>query len=366
MSEPMQGTYPKSNLSHKARAACRVAAFFFSLTVFAANLSAGPQDQRSAARVLPTFSGPLQHNELPPRSDQFQYFVAPDDLLDIYVVDVPELSREYRVSPDGSLSIPLLPAPITAQGLTPDQLSAVISDRLRTAKMVSYPHVVVTVKTSRVHSVTIMGAVKRPQIYPVFGTTTLLDVLSQAEGLADDAGNTVIVTRGAVAKRVLSLNRDLHGPPPASSSTSSVKVNLRELLESGDSRLNVTVFPGDKVTVERAGIIYVVGAVNRPGGFTLKSDHENMTVLKAVALGEGLTATALRKKAMIIRQGPKIPGGRQEIVVNLTNVLAGRAPDQELRPNDILFVPDSTSSKALRRGAEAALQIATGVIIFRR
>jgi hypothetical protein len=69
---------------------------------------------------------------------------------------------------------------------------------------------------------------------------------------------------------------------------------------------------------------------------------------------------------MIIRQSPKVPGGRQEITVNLAKVFAGRAPDQELQPNDILFVPDSTSRKALRQGANTALQIATGVIIFRR
>ena len=343
-----------------------VAALFLGLTFLPTKNLAQPQGQQLTLRALPAVSGSLENRSLPVRSSQFQYSVAPDDLLDVYVVDVPELSREYRVSPDGKLTIPLLPAPIVAQGLTPDQLAAVISDRLRSTKMVSYPHVVVTVKTSRVHSVTIMGAVKQPQIYPVFGTTTLLDVLSQAQGLADDAGNTVIIMRGTLAQHAFAFDKNKENARQEEPESNITKVDLRKLLQSGDPSLNVTVYPGDKITVDRAGIVYVVGAVKRPGGFTLKTDHENMTVLKAVALGEGLTSTALRKKAMIIRQSPKVPGGRQEITVNLAKVFAGRAPDQELQPNDILFVPDSTSRKALRQGANTALQIATGVIIFRR
>ena len=70
----------------------------------------------------------------------------------------------------------------------------------------------VAIKESRVHAVTIAGAVKRPQIYPVFGKTTLLDVLSQAEGLADDAGNLAIVNRGTIAMQTLNPTESL-GPP---------------------------------------------------------------------------------------------------------------------------------------------------------
>ena len=304
---------------------------------------------------------------LPARqANPLPYFIAPDDLLQIDVLDVDQLSREYRVGPDGTITIPLLSNSIVAKGLTPEQLSAVISDRLRTSGLVSKPHVIVAVKSSRVNSVAILGAVRKPQIYPVFGTTTLLDVISQAEGLADDAGSTAIVTRGELARQSADQGSGA-GEAGQESGTGPVqKVDLKELMQSGDSALNLTIYPGDRITVDRAGIVYVVGAVNRPGGFTLRSDREEMTVLKAVALGEGLTTTARARNAMIIRQGPQIPGGRQEIAVNLSNIVAGRAPDHELLPNDILFVPDSASKKALRRGAEAAVQIATGIIIFRR
>lgn len=339
---------------------------FVALAVLSACGFAAAQEQEAGIHVPLAARTDATRGKMPAPRRQLQYLVAPDDLLDIYVVDVPELSREYRVSPDGTLTLPLLQKPISAQGLTPNQLSAVVSDRLRTAQMVSDPHVIVTVKSSRAHSVAIMGAVRRPQIYTLFGTTTLLDVLSQAEGLADDAGNTALVTRGDVAQRSLAGGGGSPGSRHAGVGDVAIRVDLKKLLESGDPSLNLLIYPGDKVTVERAGVVYVVGAVHRPGGFTLKNDHEDMTVLKAIALGEGMTSTAMRKNALIIRQSRQIPGGRQEIRVNLVKVFAGRAPDQPLRPNDILFVPDSTSKKALKRSAEAALQIATGVIIFRR
>ncbi len=297
-------------------------------------------------------------------SNDLEYVIATDDVLDVYVVDVPELSRTYRVSPDGTITIPLLSQPVTAGGLTLNQLTAVISDRLRSAGLVSHPHVVVTVKASQAHAVAITGAVQNPQIYPLFAPTTLLDVLSQAGGLAQDAGSTAVITRGDTAARTAWLTQQ--GSGKATPTGGTIKVNVKKLLDTGDPSLNVSVYPGDKVTVQRAGVVYVVGAVQRPGGFPLTNDRDNMTVLQAVALGQGLTPTARQKKAMIIRRGKQFPDGREEIAVNLKKILAGHAPDPGLQPNDILFVPDSTSKRAMRRGADAAIQIATGLVIWGR
>jgi len=300
------------------------------------------------------------------RTDAPEYVIARDDLLDVYVLDVPELSREYRVSPSGSMTLPLVPGPLMAAGLTPGQLSAAIGERLRTAGLVSNPQVVVTVKASRLHSVAVAGAVKKPQIYPVLGRTTVLDVVSQAEGLADDAGNTAVITRGEVAARSLRLETAENSSGGQASVPATVTVDLKRLLETGDPSLNLDVYPGDRVTVQRAGIVYVLGAVNRAGGFPLTDDAEEMTVLKAIALAQDLKSTAIRRRAAIIRKNPQASGGREEIPVDLKKVLAGRAPDYPMQPNDILFVPDSTGKKALRRAAEAAIQITAGVIIWRR
>ena len=288
------------------------------------------------------------------------YVISPDDELDVQVLDVPEASGVYRVGADGCLMLPLISSSIRADGLTLEQLSDAISNNLRSSGMVSHPRVTISVKSSRVHAVTIAGAVKKPQIYPMFSTITLLDAISQAEGLADDAGDTAIITRGVIAKRIMAAGPA--SPPNAGhlgpSGGDSVTVDLKRLIEDGDPTLNLTLYPGDRVTAQRAGVVYVVGAVNKAGGFTLHSDSRQMTVLKAVALAQDLKSTAIGKKAVIIRKDPGAPGDDREIPVNVQKILQGHAPDQKLIANDILFIPDSDTKRALHRAGEAAAEAA--------
>jgi polysaccharide export outer membrane protein len=292
--------------------------------------------------------------------------IGPNDLLFIQVYDVDQLTREYRVSPNGLLTVPLLQEPVSAAGLTPTQLAQLLTLKFQEAGLLTNPQLTVTIRESRVHAVTIAGAVRKPQIYPIQGRTTLLDVLSQAEGVMDDAGSTATITRGEAALRSLGLTTEKDLESSQSLIPATVTVNLKRLLETGDPSLNVEVFPGDRVTVPRAGIVYVVGAVTRSGGFPMTSAREEMTVLKALALAGDVTSTAKKKKAMIIRKTPALPGGREEIPVDLNAVLAGSSPDRALQANDILFVPDSGSKRALRRAADAAVQVGTGVVIYRR
>jgi len=291
------------------------------------------------------------------------YAISPDDLVDIAVFDVPEMSRSFRVQPGGSITLPLMTEPIAAAGLTPDQLARVVSDRLKAAGLVSDPRVTVEVRESRVHSIAVTGAVKKPQLYPVFGKTTLLDVLAQAEGLSDDAGGVALVTRGGAAAPAA--DGGLAGTSSGADPADPIVIDLKRLMQTSDPRLNIDLYPGDRVTVQRAGVVYVVGAVNRPGGFVLTSEHQPMTVLKALALAEDLKPTAIANKAMIIHPKPSASGAQDESPVKLKEILAGRAPDRPLQADEILFVPDSTSQRALRRAAEAAVQITTGVIIWR-
>ena len=305
-----------------------------------------------------------QYSGSAPSGSAEELLISPDDTLEVYAVDVPEISREYRVEPTGSISIPLLSEPVPAAGFTPAQLADEISEKLRNAGMVTHPRVSVQVKASRSHSIAIAGAVKKPQVYPVFTKITLLDAISQAEGLTDDAGNTATITRGA-SSAYLERRNELESDMDLRSDSSRVQVvNLKRLLEDGDPALNVDLYPGDRVTVQRAGIVYVVGAVNRAGGFVLNNDREQMTVLKALALADNLKSTAVAKKTVIIRKNTQASDIDGEIPVNLDKILGGRAPDQTLLANDILFVPDSVGKKALHRAGEAAAQAAS-LLIYR-
>src|SRR6266699_3665235 len=147
--------------------------------------------------------------------------------------------------------------------------------------------------------------------------------------------------------------------------TGTVTIDLKRLMETGEPASNVELYPGDRITVQRAGVVYVVGAVNRPGGFPLRSSEEEMTVLKALALAEDTKSTAQKSKAVIIRKNTQ-QNERQEIAVDLKKVLAGRALDPRMQPSDILFVPDSSGIKALHRGVDAAVYVTTGLIIWHR
>jgi len=291
--------------------------------------------------------------------------ISPDDQLDVFVMDVPELTRQYRVTTAGLIEVPLLKKPIVAAGLTPEQLAQTIREKLQAAGMVNDPFVTVQVASSHSHTVTIAGAVKNPQIFPVPSKTTLLDAISQAGGLAPDASDTAIVARGEIAGHILGLNKsDSAETGGESASSRSLKVDLKRLMEDGDPNLNVTLYPGDRVTVQRAGVVYVVGAVYRAGGFVMANEGQHMTVLRAIALANNVKSTAATKKAVIIRKDSKTPGGTEQIPLNLNKILDGHEPDQDLLANDILFIPDSAGKKALYRTGEAAAQAAS-LMIYR-
>ena len=282
------------------------------------------------------------------------YRIGPHDLLEITVFEAPELNRAVRVSAGGGISLPLLGL-VPAAGLTPQELEVALQERLRERYM-NDPHVGVFVREMESHPVSVFGAVAKPGVYQIRGTRTLVEVLSLAQGLAEDAGDTVVVMRNPQAARVAA-GQEAEAEPE------SLSVNLKDLLESGEARFNVAVYPGDIVKVTRAGIVYVVGDVRKPGGFVLRS-NENISVLQALALAEWLNRTAAKNHARIIRTDAE--GERSEIALNLDKVLAGKADDPVLQPNDIVFIPNSAARSAFFRGLEAAVGIASGVIIYRR
>jgi polysaccharide export outer membrane protein len=289
--------------------------------------------------------------------------------LDITVFEAPELNRSVRVAASGEISLPLLGA-VKAAGLTPRGLESVLEELLRRTYM-KEPHVGVYVREMESHAVSVFGAVQKPGVFQVRSTKSLLEVLSMAEGLAEDAGDTVIVMRASSLPKSESPS-NASGDSPAATETASVEeptgesleINLKKLLESGDPRLNVPIYAGDIVKVTRAGIVYVVGEVQKPGGFVLKS-NENISVLQALALAEGLTRTSAKSQARIIRT-EESSGQRTEIPIDLGKILAGKSPDPMLQPRDIVFVPNSAARSALYRSAEAAISVVSGVIIWRR
>ena len=149
-------------------------------------------------------------------------------------------------------------------------------------------------------------------------------------------------------------------PPPLSN---TITVNLNQILETGDTSNNITVLPGDIVTVPHAGIVYALGAVNRPGGFTVSNDRRQLTTLKLLALAGGLDRTAKSAKAVIVRRDAS--GQQREVEVDLQKVMKFEAEDVRLEPSDILYVPKSAVKQALIKTAELSAAIGTAIVIYR-
>lgn len=310
-----------------------------------------------------------------------EYRIGTNDLLEISVFDVPELGRKLRVAASGEISMPLLGS-VQASGLSAEELENVLESRLR--KYMKDPHVGVLVSTVESHPISVLGAVHRPGVFQVRGPKSLLEMLSMAEGLADDVGDSVLVMRGAGLR---ASRGDDSQEPDSSNGTNSIQppsdepkghqdiqlkeatgqqtiqVNLKNLLQSEDPRLNIPVYPGDIVKVIRAGLVYVVGEVKKPGGFVLKGD-EPMTVLKAIALAEGLTSTSKKSGARIIRPR-SVKGEKQEIPINLSKILAGKAPDPVLTATDVLFIPNSNGKTVAYKGTEVAISTLVSLFIWR-
>jgi polysaccharide biosynthesis/export protein len=304
-----------------------------------------------------------------------EYRIGPQDLVEISVFEAPELNGTVRVSASGEISLPLLGG-VHAAGLTARTLEVVLEELLRRSYMKD-PHVSVYVKEMQSHPVSVFGAVKKPGVFQINGPKSLIEVLSMAEGLAEDAGDTVIIMRGAglpggeadpadpptpIATSAGSAVSPAHAPGESAEGT-AVETSLKSLLDSGDPRSNVIVYPGDQVKVTRAGVVYVEGEVKKPGGFMLKT-NENISVLQAVAMAEGLTRTAARSHARIMRTD-QATGQRTEIPVNLDKILAGGVADPILQPKDIVFIPNSAGKAALYGSTQGIVGIVGAAAVYR-
>lgn len=355
------------------------------------------------------------------RTMPHDYVIGTGDLLGIYVFDVEELSRDVRVSQTGTIGLPLLPVRIHVAGLTEIQVEQKIAEMLEANGLVTHADVSVTVKEHKSKPITIVGAVMHPMVYEADHPVTLLEVLAEAGGISSDAGDTIIVSRpsqdalpdsgeppeigpeqpvpeksttasaadaSTPRASAASQNETKQGTPAASSSalgavaaspnpsannasasaeppplTNTITINLSDAMETGDLKNNIALQAGDVVTVPHAGVVYVLGAVGRAGGYVLSNDRTQLTTLKILSLAGGLTRTAKSDKAVIVRKDNM--GQQHQVQIDLKKVLSRKAEDLQLQPSDILYVPESGSKQALFRAMEFGLALGSGVALYR-
>jgi polysaccharide export outer membrane protein len=316
----------------------------------AANSNAQSTGGQQGVGVPPPGTGPMNDNrvgvfgtgmDIPQTSPLTQ--IAEGDLLDIVIFDTPELSGRFRVNLKGDILLPLA-GTLHVEGLTIAEITEAVATRYKDAKILVDPQVTVFVAEFVRRTITISGEVRSPGVYPIVAPRTLADTLAMAGGLNDAASRTVSVVHAADPNTIIHVTLNVGAQTPE-----SIREGRMEIL------------PGDQIYIARSGVIYLVGELQRPGGYQV--EHNNrLTLLEAVALAGGLTRVAKGSESRLIRRAPT---GREELTVDLQKVLYGGGPDMLLTDGDIVFVPTSNVKLYGQQVINAAIGAATSYAIYR-
>lgn len=263
------------------------------------------------------------------------------DILSVQVFDTPELSTDsVRVSQSGQINLPVLGL-VNVQRLNPIQAAVRIESELRSHGLMLEPHVTVSVVEFASQIATVLGEVKAPGVYSVYGDRRLLDVIALAGGLAPSAGKIVTIA---------------HRDDPHHVEVVRLVQNARSL----GAQENPVILPDDTIDVGRAGIIYILGAVNKPGGFLI-DNNERVSLMQALALAGGWQQTASLSKARLVR---KVPHGHEQMIIDLKHVIEGRQADVSIQNGDILFIPGSIGKTMGYEGLNALILAAQETAVY--
>jgi polysaccharide biosynthesis/export protein len=250
-------------------------------------------------------------------SQQPDYLVGPQDVLNITVWDQADLSGKFTVETDGSFTFPLI-GRIQAGGLTLRQIENELKKRLADGYFKN-PQLTVAVDTYRSQRVFITGEVRTPGTYTLTGDMSLIEALSRAGSTTQFAGNEVVIVRAAEGKVV-------SGPllPNQVEGATTIRLDLKELQSGGLSK-NVPLKDGDTIYVPLAESVFVFGQVKNPGEYPLR--RKDTTVIQAISMAGGATDRGATNRIKIMRI---VNGKKTEIKVTLTDIV---------QPGDTIMVP---------------------------
>jgi len=292
---------------------------------------------QQSANTTPSAPPPYGSDAISTSISGARILLGSGDLLEIAVFDTPELNQKVRVNSDGKITLALI-GEIEVKGISPAALEMMIRSKLVDGHFVKDPQVSVFVAEYVGQMANVTGEVNRPGAFPLLRTHHLTDLIALAGGLSPRAGNTVTVARQG-------------------DSAPSVVVDMTD---KDEKRRNPEIEPGDNITVSQAGIVYVLGDVNRPGGFLLDR-RGTLSAVQAVALAEGIMPSASLRKAQLIRTND---GTRQQVVLDLQMILKAKSPDPQLQAGDILYIPRSLTRGMGRQSIETVLATVSGMAIY--
>lgn len=261
-------------------------------------------------------------------------------LLDVQVYDEPEMTTHVRVDKEGNISLPLIGSVYVA-GMNISSAENAIQDRFRQAEIFKNPQVTLNVEQYASASVTVLGEVQSPGRIQLLAPHSLLDVIGMVGGETNLAGDVIEVRTST--------------PQGTSNHTYHYARSGKD-----NSIRDVLVQPGDTITVARAGIVYVLGAVNRPGGYVMQEDGR-LDVAQALALAQGTSLTAKTGALRVVRHNAD--GQIEEIPVSYKNMMDGKVKPLTLQAEDVVYVPVSKLKAAFTSGASIIGQASSATII---
>lgn len=241
------------------------------------------------------------------------------DTLMIRVWGDDDLTRDVTVSPEGSFRFPLI-GEVEAAGRSVEDLRRVITERLADGYLVD-PQVEIVIRAYRSRNVFVLGEVVRPGTYPFDNQTSVIEIISKAGGLAEDAGDVAQIVRGRKG-----WSKDKPLTPGQEAVGQVIQVDLRSLLTGRGDGEDVEIHDGDTIFVPKGQVFYIFGEVGQPGKYRWERD---LTVLKAVIVAGGFTEIASKRRIKIRR---KCAEGEEKIRAKL---------DSLVEPDDTVIVPES-------------------------
>jgi polysaccharide export outer membrane protein len=266
--------------------------------------------------------------------------IEPGDLLSVNVYDAPELSNSYRVDTAGDLAIPLY-GKIGVRGLTSTGVAKRIEAALKDGQILVQPQVNVDVVQYAGQYVTVLGEVGSPGRVPLIAPTKLGEIIAEAGGLTSIAGSRIKIRHAA-------------------DETSADEEVPYSRGQNSREAASILIRPGDSILVPRAGIVYVLGAVNRPGGYVMQEDGK-LNVAEALALSGGTVLAAKTGGLRVIRRNAD--GTVLDFPLSYSAIAKGTQTPLQLEPQDIVYVPISKAKNAFTSTLGIIQSAATSAIV---
>jgi polysaccharide biosynthesis/export protein len=264
--------------------------------------------------------------------------IGPGDSLHIQVYDTPEMEQRARVTDSGEVPLSFL-GNVRVANRTPEQAAEEIEHRLIAAGVMRHPQVTVRVDVYATQNASVMGQVVKPGVYEIDTSRKVVDVLALAGGLTDLADRHITIER--------------YGDP-------AQKVDYYYSNQAGTALTDdPLVYPGDRVIIPRAPVVYVLGDVLKPGGYPVDTNNSKMTVLQALSLAGSPNHTAALGKSKLVR---KTSTGVQQISLPIGSMQKGKTPDVALMPDDVIYVPFSFLRNVAVNGQSILASTASAVV----